>query len=70
MKKKKTRRFKILDDPKKAELNKVLGWGALGLCTGIGAIISNGIIDTAIAIGILLLILSFVFAVFRRLNIR
>ena len=57
MKKKKTRRFKISDNPKKAELNKVLGWGALGLCTGI-------------AIGILLLILSFVFAVFRRLNIR
>lgn len=59
-----------MDDKRKSELIRVLGWGTLGICTGIGAIISNGIVDTAVGIGILLLILSFVFAVFRRLNIK
>tara|TARA_E500000331_G_C16733743_1_gene487848 strand:+ start:306 stop:488 length:183 start_codon:yes stop_codon:yes gene_type:complete len=59
-----------MDDKRKAELKRMLGWGSLGICTGIGAIIDNGIVGTAVGIGILLLILSFVFGVFRRLNIK
>ena len=32
-----------MDDKRKAELKRMLGWGSLSICTGIGAIIDNGI---------------------------